>query len=526
MQQKKLTQNLNKIIKDYNIYFYIFFLSIFSILFNTYYGYRGIFPIDSFLIYDGGFKVLKGFHPFKDYWSITGPILDYLQFLYFKIFGVNWLSYVLHASSINLCLSLIVFFFFLKLGLSKLNSFVYAISVSILGYPSAGTPFMDHHAAIFSLIAVMFLILSIIKSQNSLWFLIPIFLLLSFLSKQIPAAYLSILFIFVIILNIYISSFKDLKSYYYLIYGSLVSIIVVVIFFLKNNIPFENFLIQYLFYPLEIGANRSSKINMDLGSLVFQFKFIYFALIPLIIIIFKNFNKWNKNIETKKDFLIIFSVFLVIFVYVYAQVLTKNQILIFFLIPFCLGISQYYSLKYFNRKYLEYFLIFLLIISTVKFHLRFNENKKFMELSNVDMKLAVDAKKLDLSLNGVLWITPNFANDPNKEIEILKNIKNVISIDKTRKIILSDYQILPSISNVDQIAPNKWFDLLSVPSKKSDFFLKYKIFFLESLKKQKIETIYITNNKEIYLDSILEGCKLKFKINQIASKINVRDCLN
>ena len=30
------------------------------------------------MIYDAGYKVLNGYHPFKDYWSITGPILAFL----------------------------------------------------------------------------------------------------------------------------------------------------------------------------------------------------------------------------------------------------------------------------------------------------------------------------------------------------------------------------------------------------------------------------------------------------------------
>ena len=59
-----------------------FFLIISSIFFTFYYGFIGIFPIDSFLIYDAGYKLFNGYHPFRDYWSITGPILDYIQFVF------------------------------------------------------------------------------------------------------------------------------------------------------------------------------------------------------------------------------------------------------------------------------------------------------------------------------------------------------------------------------------------------------------------------------------------------------------
>ena len=83
MQQKKLIQNLNKIINEISTNFLIIFLSIFSLSITFYYGYLGILPIDSFLIYDAGYKLINGFHPFKDYWSITGPALDYIQFFFF-----------------------------------------------------------------------------------------------------------------------------------------------------------------------------------------------------------------------------------------------------------------------------------------------------------------------------------------------------------------------------------------------------------------------------------------------------------
>lgn len=91
---------------------FILFLSLFSFTFNFYYGYQGIFPIDSFLIFDAGYNITSGNHPFKDYWSITGPFLDYIQSFFFLIFGTNWFSYVFHASLFNMILSLFSFYFF------------------------------------------------------------------------------------------------------------------------------------------------------------------------------------------------------------------------------------------------------------------------------------------------------------------------------------------------------------------------------------------------------------------------------
>ena len=90
--------------------FYIILLLIFSILFNQYYGYKGIFPIDSFLHFDVSYRILNGENPFSDFWTVSGPAIDYIQAIFFYIFGVNWGSYVLHASLVNVLLTITTFF--------------------------------------------------------------------------------------------------------------------------------------------------------------------------------------------------------------------------------------------------------------------------------------------------------------------------------------------------------------------------------------------------------------------------------
>lgn len=524
MLQKKLTKNLNKVIPKIKANIPIIFLSIFSISITFYYGYRGVLPLDSFLIYDAGYKLLNGFHPFKDYWSITGPVLDYFQFFFFKILGVNWLSYVIHSSIINFCLTVIFYNFLVKLGLSKPNSFIYSLSIAILAYPSAGTPFMDHHAAIFSLISVLFTVLAFKNNRPIYWFFIPLFLFFSFFSKQIPSAYLLLLtsiFIFIYTLTL---SQKSYKFFYFLFLGSVTSFFLFFLIILGNNIPFNNFLIQYLFYPLEIGNNRGSNISFDLNTIIFQFKFIYFSFLPLIfvsVIIAKKI----KNFENKKDLMIIIFIIITVIIFMYSQIMTKNQILIFFLIPFCLGVSNCYIKKYFDNKLLTSFVFFILVLATLKFHIRFNENKKFMELSGVDLNLAVDAKQISTSLQGLKWISPEYSDNPLEEIKFINNAKEKILMDNTKKIIISDYQILPSIIGLKTVSPNKWFDILSVPAEENKYFSSYKNFFLESINNQKIETIYLIGEKEIFLKNIFKnGCSNTEVINKKLKKINITNC--
>ena len=99
----------NIVFNNINEKILIIFLITFSFIINQYYGNLGVFPVDSFSHFDTGYKVLLGDHPFKDYWIVSGPLLDYLQACFFYLFGVNWQSYLLHASIFNVILTLSTF---------------------------------------------------------------------------------------------------------------------------------------------------------------------------------------------------------------------------------------------------------------------------------------------------------------------------------------------------------------------------------------------------------------------------------
>ena len=172
--------------------FFIAFLFLFSLLINQYYGNRGIFPVDSFAHFDAGFRILLGEYPFKNYWVISGPFVDYLQAAFFYLLGVNWQSYVFHASLVNAFLTVTTFIVLRNFNLNTYYSFLYSLLFSILAYPSSGTPFVDHHSAFFSLFGIYFLILGIKTEKKLYWVLLPIFLGFSFLSKQVPSSYVII----------------------------------------------------------------------------------------------------------------------------------------------------------------------------------------------------------------------------------------------------------------------------------------------------------------------------------------------
>ena len=504
-------------------YLLLFFISVF---FPIYYGYIGIFPIDSFLIFNGGYNVLNGYHPFKDYWSITGPFLDYIQFIFFFLLDVNWLSYILHASFINLLLASISFYFFCRNNLEVEYSFLYSLSIGILAYPQTGTPFMDHHAFIFSFISILFLLLGLNFKKNIFWFCSGIFLFFSFFSKQIPSAYLVILYFTIFIL--FFSFFKKnySKNILFFIYSLLFSSAIFFLMVFVNEIPIKNIINQYFFYPITVGKDRGDLLNFDLKNTIFQFKFLYFAIIPYLFIFNFIFKKNIQKIDKLKELLFLIYVLGTFLIFIYAQLMTLNQVLIFFTIPFYLGLSHIYNKKFFKKKFLSVFLILLLIFATGKFHLRFNEEKKFMELSNSNLDLAIDALPLSQSLKGLRWITPKFNKDPRKELNLLIQTKEILLGESQKFILITNYQIIPALIDLKEVSPNKWYDGFSVPKANNKFFNNYKDFFRNSVKKQNINVIYLIDKNQKYLDNMYENKKcIKYtQINQITLKANVEKC--
>ena len=162
--------------KKLNHTFYFLILLVSSISFNQYYGFIGINPIDSFFSFNSGYDVLNGKFPFKDYWTITGPFISYIQAFFFKVFGVSWFSYVFHASIYNFIFTIFTFYTLNKSGLNIHYSFFYSLLISLLAYPSSGTPYVDHQSAILSVISIFIFILALKTKNNIYWLILPIIL--------------------------------------------------------------------------------------------------------------------------------------------------------------------------------------------------------------------------------------------------------------------------------------------------------------------------------------------------------------
>ena len=502
---------------------FVIFLFFFSLLINQYYGNRGIFPVDSFSHFDTGYRILLDENPFKDYWVVSGPFIDYLQALFFYLFGVNWQIYVLHASIINAVATILTFLVLRSFNLSTFYSFIYSIFFAVLAYPSSGTPFVDHHAAFLSLIGIYFLILAIKSEKNYYWILLPITFVFAFLSKQVPTAYIIISVILILIFYSIVQ--KKFKWIFYSASSFILLVFFLLIFGKLQEINLNSFLEQYILYPQSIGNERFSNLNLNFNNLVAHFKFIYIAFLPYIFISLKEFFPDKKYFKNKNFYYFLIFVFLV-FSLIFHQLLTRNQTFIFFLIPILTAFSHIKINS--KQKILQVLLVLFCLFVTTKYHLRFNEDRKFHELVNADFNLTIEASKIDRKFLGLKWITPEFEKNPSEEINLINEIKDYFKNDNRNKMIMTNYSFFSVILEKKSFSTTRWhiFDGTDYPQIESKYFKSYKNLLINSLKLNNIEVIYTIHpvkNSNIY-NYIDEKCFQENKITKILKSYELKSC--
>ena len=206
--------------------------------------------------------------------------------------------------------------------------------------------------------------------------------------------------------------------------------------------------------------------------------------------------------------------------------ITKNQTYIFFTIPIICGFAQSHLGN--KKSSVIYFLILLTILSTYKYHVRFNVEKKFMELSNVDLKNTVKAKKIDESLNRLEWITPDYSSNSSREISLIKSSLSHIKNEKRNSIVITYYQFFSSVIKKNTFSLNRWYtsDGVSYPLQFNKYHEYYKNFFITNLNDRKIKIIYTISplNLNDFNFVFNKKCVESKKINEILTEHQIAKC--
>ena len=377
---------------------------------------------------------------------------------------------------------------------------------------------------------IYFIIISIIKDNNKLWFFAPIFFFIGFLCKQVPSFYIGLLAtLFCFFHSFKVKKINILFSY---ILGGVSAVLLFLVFLTFQNIDLKLFFLQFIQFPSSVGGSRYSDYSININNF-FNLKFLHFFLMVLISIITINIIN-TKNYLASKDM----SIFLILLLFVtgsiFHQIYTKNQIFIFFLIPLITGFTFYFqrNLNFKKNKFFKLFLAFFCLIICLKYINRFDIERKFHELSNVDLSKAVNFSVFDQKFKGLKWISPSFKN-PEKEINLLKVMReNLLKNENRNKMLISEYNFFSFSLNKNYYGLSRTYDEISFPNKESKYFDNYRLFFKAKIKNKKINEIFFLDSTEIdklrlnqvIFNFIPENCFDKIFINQFIVKLNVKNC--
>jgi hypothetical protein len=179
----------------------------FSIGFVMWTGHRGFYAFDQSIVFDGGYRVYLGQIIYKDFVIGVGPVVFWLQGFFFRIFGVNYTSYVLLAAIQNAVATLLVIFLIRRLFPGKKTaSYLGGLITAVWFYAPMGTTYYDTTGALLVLFSVFLSTHCVISSLSAnepgsrpasknafLMLLSGVFLGLAFLTKQNIGALAAIL---------------------------------------------------------------------------------------------------------------------------------------------------------------------------------------------------------------------------------------------------------------------------------------------------------------------------------------------
>ena len=485
------------LIKD-NIY--ILTIIFFSFIINWFSANTGILHIDTFGFFDTGYNILNGQLPVRDYWAYTGLTVDYFQSFFFLIFGNNWNSYVIHGSIINVLATIIFYYFLLQIKISKNFCLFYSLSFATLLYPVSGTPYAYLHAYTFSLIGVMLFFLLYNSKYDKFLFFIPLIFFLAFFSMQTPTIYIIILMmIFTAVIFFKNKDYLIIKQF---TLGTCLALIFLIIYLFLTNTDVNDLIYQYFLFPMSIAEGRISSDTSAYVKLIDQlnlkrvfgdFKFIHIFLLPLIFLQLVKIK--NKKIDYIFTISTVFIASTILFIY--NQLLQANQIYIFSLVPVLAALThKNLNINIKNKKYFIFVLMILVLFSSFKFHVRYNIERKFIDLEKIDKSQFINASEIHEKFNNLKW--GSRYTEPKKDKLFLKKVIKTLKNESENSYIISHYQFFSTFLNKPFFILNRWYiwDNNSHPTENHKYFAYYKNFVRKNLNKHEIKNLYLINETE------------------------------
>ncbi|MCX7920043.1 MAG: glycosyltransferase family 39 protein [bacterium] len=248
---------------------FIIILGISSFIWAIKAGERGFFPFDQSIVFDGGYRILSGQIPFKDFILPFGPTTLWIQAIFFKLFGINYFSYILNAAVINVLATLgsilILYFLFPK---QKYLAYLCGIITLFWFQPPFGTPWFEQTAFFFAILSIITLLGSMLynrwRKEYSSWgmFISGVSAFLSFLSKQNVGLSMFSVYLLFLLFPLKIGWKQKIKHTLFFLTGVLCGIVIFT-FWLWRYADISIFMNYFFIIPLRLGISRLGNFKTD-----------------------------------------------------------------------------------------------------------------------------------------------------------------------------------------------------------------------------------------------------------------------
>ena len=165
-------------------------LVIAGLVVNLGFARMGFMPLDASIVFDGGWRILSGQVPWRDFNTPYGVVPSAMQAVFFAVIGRTWLAFCLHSSVVNGAFAALLYVLLVLLRLPRPLAFFYGFCASFFFYPPVGVPFMEQHSFFFTLAAITAAVAGNYATQERtqwwLWAAVAPLALLALFSKQVP----------------------------------------------------------------------------------------------------------------------------------------------------------------------------------------------------------------------------------------------------------------------------------------------------------------------------------------------------
>lgn len=190
-------------------------ISVISIM--TFLGiYGNPFYRDFTVIFDGGYRIFTGLHPFVDFALFPIPVPFYMQAVFNSIFGPNLIALGFHSIVLSSILS-IIFYFMIKRDFNRLVSVIFSIAFFYSFIGIIAFPWYNQIAYFFFLLNFFLIYFKIgdLTKKNKLFIFSAILTLLTLFSKT-EIGFMHFILVSAYFLIFYKQEMKRIAYYFFL----------------------------------------------------------------------------------------------------------------------------------------------------------------------------------------------------------------------------------------------------------------------------------------------------------------------